>query len=65
MYEKNYQHGVTIGETYNATAEKTPKGVFVTVSHLQGGGERATEEMFFSTSSVKSSIPEAVELTKA
>lgn len=45
IYEKNYDHGMEVGTEYFATANLTPKGVLVTVSHLTQTS-RPTEDMF-------------------
>ncbi len=53
IYGANLAHGMSPGNHYLATATKGEQGVFIQVSHLAGGGVRATEEMFdFSNSSV-------------
>lgn len=46
VYEGNYQHGVTKGETYLCTATPTDQGVIVKMSHLVYNGDRATADMF-------------------
>jgi hypothetical protein len=46
VYEKNYSHGLTVGETYLATATPTEQGVIVKLSHLTYNGDRATADMF-------------------
>lgn len=46
VYESNFAHGLTIGETYLCTASYDPQqGVLVTTSHLLGSG-RADANMF-------------------
>ena len=50
MYEKNYQlgqdRGMAIGDNLLCTATNAEAGVIITVSHLIGGGIRASREMF-------------------
>lgn len=47
MYEGNYNHGVTVGEEYAASAVKTSQGVLVRVSHLSPiVADRPNETMF-------------------
>ena len=46
VYENNFKHGLTKGETYLATATPTESGVIVKLSHLTYNGDRATAEMF-------------------
>jgi flagellar hook protein FlgE len=45
VYEKNYQHGISVGNSYMATAAQTPKGVLITLSHLTDAA-RPDESMF-------------------
>lgn len=61
VFEGNYQHGMKIGETYLARAiqQEGYDQPLITLSHLQGSGERATFEMF-GFSDVKTSAPAPV-----
>jgi len=45
VYEKNFQHGISVGNSYLATAAKTEKGVLITLSHLTDAA-RPDETMF-------------------
>ena len=50
IWDKNYQHGMQIGNTYLSTATHTPGrtggDVLITTSHLEGSGVRADSSMF-------------------
>lgn len=46
MYEKNYAHGVKVGETYSATATITAQGPLIVASHLDANADRPTADMF-------------------
>ena len=46
IYEGNYKHGMTIGQSYLATATKTDQGPIIQLSHLQGTADRPTADMF-------------------
>lgn len=47
IYENNYKHGLTVGETYLTTATSNDEGgAYVRMSHLVYGGVRATADMF-------------------
>jgi hypothetical protein len=46
IYETNFEKGMEVGETYLATAIPTDQGVFVQLSHLQGGADKATADDF-------------------
>jgi hypothetical protein len=47
VYEKNYEHGMETGETFLARVLIQPnQAPLITLSHLEGGGERATLDMF-------------------
>jgi hypothetical protein len=59
VYAGNYNHGLTVGETYLATATPTPQGVIVKLSHLTYNGDRATSEMFGFAGAVAETQPVA------
>lgn len=63
MYEKNFEHGVEIGQNYLATAAKTSQGVLITVSHLAGSIDRPTEDMFNFNQETISETSKAIEST--
>lgn len=47
VYEKNFNYGMTVGETYLATVIITDGNApLITVSHLPGSGNRASADMF-------------------
>lgn len=56
VYEKNFQYGMSVGNSYLATAAKTEKGVLITLSHLTDA-ERPSEEMFSFGVAAKTSQP--------
>lgn len=60
MYQKNYSHGVTVGNSYLCTATHNPQvGVLVTISHLEGSGVRPDAQMFgFTNSNVETPASE-------
>lgn len=52
VYEKNFAYGMEIGKTFLAKASLSGKNVYITVSHLEYNGTRATVDMFgFETNS--------------
>lgn len=57
VYEKNFQYGMPVGDTYQATVTITPGQLnpLVTVSHL-AAGERATFDDFGVTAEVESFV---------
>jgi hypothetical protein len=63
IYESNFEKGMEVGETYLATAIPTDQGVFVQLSHLQGGADKATADDFgigatvASTTKSKAEVP--------
>lgn len=59
VYEKNYSHGLKVGETYLATATPTDQGVIVKLSHLTYNGDRATAEMFGFEGAIAENAPVA------
>jgi hypothetical protein len=46
VYEGNYNYGMEIGKTFLAKATLSGDSVYVTVSHLEYNGSRATVDMF-------------------
>jgi len=46
VYDKNFQKGMVIGETYLAVAIQSESGPFVTCSHLIYSGNKSTNDMF-------------------
>ena len=46
IYEGNYKYGMTLGESYLATASQVNDGVIVRLSHLVSSGNRASADMF-------------------
>ena len=46
IYEGNYKYGMTIGESYLATASQVSDGVIVRLSHLVSNGNRPNADMF-------------------
>ena len=46
VYEGNYNYGMEIGKTFLAKATLSAGSVYVTVSHLEYNGTRATVDMF-------------------
>ncbi len=55
VYEKNFGYGMTVGQSYSATASKTEKGVLITVSHLSAAA-RPDESMFSFGASVANTV---------
>lgn len=57
VYEKNFQYGMTVGDTYQATVTITAgqANPLITVSHL-AAGERATFDDFGVTAEVESFV---------
>lgn len=57
VYEKNFQYGMTVGDTYQATVTITAgqANPHITVSHL-AAGERATFDDFGVTAEVESFV---------
>jgi hypothetical protein len=58
IYEKSYQRGMIVGETYQAVAQETEKGVFIHTSHLTNS-ERATVDMFNFSEATVSQVKES------
>lgn len=58
IYEKSYQRGMIVGETYQAVAQETEKGVFIHTSHLTNS-ERATADMFNFSEATVSQVKES------
>lgn len=56
VYEKNFAYGMSINNSYLATAAKTDKGVLITLSHLTDA-ERPSEDMFSFGVAAKASQP--------
>ena len=46
VYEGNYNYGMEIGKTFLAKATLSSGSVYLTVSHLEYNGTRATVDMF-------------------
>jgi hypothetical protein len=46
VYEGNYNYGMEIGKTFLAKATLSGDSVYLTVSHLEYNGTRATVDMF-------------------
>jgi hypothetical protein len=61
VYEGNYNYGMEIGKTFLAKATLSAGQVYLTVSHLEFNGNRATVDMFgFET---EASAPAVVKAT--
>ena len=58
MYDANYQHGVTVGNTYlcRAITSGQDDNVLVTVSHLTAAARATTKDFGFSLSKVETEV---------
>ena len=61
VYEGNYNYGMEIGKTFLAKATLSAGQVYLTVSHLEYNGTRATVDMF--GFEVEASAPAVVKAT--
>jgi hypothetical protein len=61
VYEGNYNYGMEIGKTFLAKATLSEGQVYLTVSHLEFNGTRATVDMF--GFEVEASAPAVVKAT--
>lgn len=59
IYKKNWDYGMTVGETYLTTVRITPgdeRGPLITVSHLTGSAKASASDFGFNLSEVKPEV---------
>jgi hypothetical protein len=60
VYEKNLAYGMEIGKTFLAKATLSSGNVYLTVSHLEFNGNRATVDMFGFEQSISTPVEATV-----
>ena len=63
IYEGNYKNGVEVGKSYLCTASEANGQAYIHMSHLTGGADRPTLDMFgfAATSTETSTVSAAIE----